>query len=356
MSYNNIIVKSNFPDMLSSNVEYTISFQIITEERIKSTIKYKFSDDSIIKRISKTEENNEFFFLYIELTFILSGLGNYNFSLILNENSIFEKSFILEKILEIYDSEINIHPQCFLSPDNVLIKNKNNTISFFCQQVSNEKWINYYLSNNIKNNKKIYCGLRYYAPDLSTHWKIITKGEYGIQDSGYVEFIHTDENRVDWYFPIAQYYENKFQICEKEYFQSVGFYKLVGNEYVELSYNEYEIQIISEHNFYFWNKELIDLLKFVFSGKTEEDLIKIYCSNHYISYENMKQLITKYKNNFGEFALNRHLIESKSQKNLINYFMNYYVLNDLISSGVDDLRSLKDEVDNFIKKYYVDLI
>ena len=355
MSYN-IIVKSNFPDILSSDVEYTVSFQIITENRIKSTIQYKFSDDVIVKRISKSEENNEFFYTETELTFVLSGIGKYQFSILLDGNILFEKKFILEKLLESYYFENNICPQCFLSPDNVLIKKKNNMISFFCQQVSNETWINYYLNHNIKNNKKLYCGLRYCAPNLSTHWKIITKGEYGIQDSGYVEFTHIDENRVDWYFPIAQYDGNKFHICEKEYFQSVGFYKLIGNEYVELAYNEYDIQIISDYTFYFWNREILDLLKYIFSGMKEKDLIRIYCKNHFLSNEDTENLINEYQHNFGEFALQKHLIESDVQKNLINYLMNYSLFTDLIKSGINDLSSLKENADMFIKKYYTDLI
>ena len=93
MSYN-IIVKSNFPDILSSDVEYTVSFQIITENRIKSTIQYKFSDDVIVKRISKSEENNEFFYTETELTFVLSGFGKYQFSILLDGNILFEKKFI----------------------------------------------------------------------------------------------------------------------------------------------------------------------------------------------------------------------------------------------------------------------
>lgn len=357
MSSSTITVNSNFPEILSSDVEYTISFQIISEERINSILRYSFSDENVIKRMSKTEEFNSFFYTETVLTFILSGVGKYNFSLELNDELIYEKNFILEKILD-YPIEKNsvVSSQCFLCPDNVNFNECENTISFLCKHVSNDNWIDYYLNNNIKNNKKIYCGLRYHAPDLSTHWKIVTKSEYGIQDSGFVEFTHIDGNQVDWYFPIAHFVENKFQVCEKEYIQSVGFYKLVGSEFVELAYQNYHIQIIIENDSIDWNKEIVELLELTVRGSSSDILIEQYCKRHDVDDITTRQMISDYKNNFGEFALQHNLIRTKQQKILLNYLTNYQIFDTMIQSGGNDLISVRNEVTDFVKKYYNKLI
>lgn len=352
-----ITVNSNFPEILSSDVEYTVSFQIISEERIDSILKYKFSDDTIIKRISKTEEYNSFFYTDTTITFILSGVGSFYFTLELNEDVIYQKKFILEKILDYpTNKESEITSQCFLCPENVSYEEENNDITFLCKHVSNNVWIDYYLNHNIKNNKKIYCGIRYYAPDLSTHWKIVTKSEYGIQDSGYVEFTHIDGNQVDWYFPIANFIDDTFKICEKEYIQSVRFYKLVGSEYVELCYKDYYIKIITETSSIEWTEEIISLLEYVFKGYSTENLIFCYCERHHINDEKAKELISTFKNNFGEFALKYNLIQTKQQKILLNYLTNYELLDNIIESGGTDLLKIRKDLTTFIKRFYNKII
>lgn len=344
-----ILVTSNFPNVLSCGVEYTISFQLLMDERRDCTLRYVFSDDNIVKRLSKKEESGTFFYDDLSLTFILKGTGVHKFSILLGTNIIYEKSFIVEEVIEnlYYDYEVE-EPICLIKPENIVVERKENAISFSCvKEVPFDTWLRWYHAQDIRKNNKIYCAMRYFAPERSTHWRIKTKSAKGIQDSYFIEFTHCDGNMVDWYFPIAELLEDKVSITEKSYEQSIAFYVKYGNEYVELDYNEYTINIIplQKQNILnnIWNNEILRLIYFIREGYQTKDLIRKYGAWHSLSEEEILSDIRSYKDNFGEFALNKGLIETTNQAILLNYATHYTLIDSIIKLGITDLKQTRED-------------
>ena len=122
-----ILVTSNFPDVLSCGVEYTVSFQLLMDERRDCVLRYVFSDDDIVKRLSKKEESGTFFYDNVSITFVLKGTGVHTFSILLGNNTIYEKSFIVEEIIDpiYYENEIE-EPLCLRKPDNIIMERSEN--------------------------------------------------------------------------------------------------------------------------------------------------------------------------------------------------------------------------------------
>ena len=344
-----ILVTSNFPDVLSCNVEYTVSFQLLMDERREETLYYQFSNNTIVKRTSKTEETKTFFFDDLSLTFVLKEAGVHTFSLVLGKNVIYEKTFIVEEILDtfLYENEIQ-QPICIQKPKNVSIDMNDTIISFTCKEISFEEWLKIYYANQLKENNKVYCGMRYFAPERSTHWRIRTKSSKGVQDSGFVEFTHTDANMVDWYFPIAELSQDEICVTDKSYKQSIGFYIQCGNEYVELDHRIYHININYEKlqkplNTNIWNEEILRLIYFIREGYQAKDLIRKYGAWHSLSEEEILSDIRSYKDNFGEFALNKGLIETTNQAILLNYATHYTLIDSIIKLGITDLKQTRED-------------
>ena len=342
-----ILVTSNFPDVLSCGVEYTISFQLLMDERRDCTLHYVFSDDNIVKRLSKKEESGNFFYDDLSVTFVLKGTGVHKFSILLGKNTIYEKSFIVEEIIDpiYYENEVE-EPLYLRKPDNILVERNNNVFSFTCMKAPFEQWLRWYHTQDIKQNNKIYCGIRYFAPERSTHWRIKTKSSKGIQDSNYTEFTQSDRSMVDWYFPIAELLEEDVSVTEKSYEQSIAFYYKYGNEYVELDYNEYTINIIPTQkrlNNNVWNNEILSLIYFIHEGYQTKDLIRKYGVWHSLSEEEILSDIKKFKDNFGEFALNKGLIETTNQAILLNYATHYTLIDSIIKLGITDLKQTRED-------------
>lgn len=345
-----ILVTSNFPDVLSCGVEYTVSFQLLMDERRNCVLHYKFSDDSIVKRLSKKEEMGTFFYNDLSLTFILKGTGVHTFSILLEDNVIYKKSFIVEEIIDhlYYENDVE-EPLCLRKPDNIIVERTDNIFSFTCSDIPFEKWLRWYHKQDIKQNNKIYCGIRYYAPERSTHWRIKTKSEKGIQDSHYTEFTQSDRSMVDWYFPIAELLEDNVSITEKSYEQSIAFYIKYGNEFVELDYNEYTINIIPKTlNNSIWKDEILRLIYFIKEGCQTKDLIRKYGAWHSLSEEEIVSDIRRYKDNFGEFALNKGLIETSNQAILLNYATHYTLIDSIIKLGITDLKQTREDFQNLM--------
>jgi hypothetical protein len=303
----------------------------------------------MVKRISKTEETKTFFYDDLSLTFVLKGAGVHTFSLLLGKNVIYEKTFIVEEILDpfLYENENNL-PTCIQKPNNVSVSMQDNLISFTCKEISFDEWLKVYHTNQLKQNNKIYCGMRYFAPERSTHWRIQTKSTKSIQDSGFVEFTHTDANMVDWYFPIAELFQNDVYVVDKSYKQNIGFYIQYGNEFVELEYTTYDININYEHsqksvNTNIWNDEVLRLIYFIREGYQTKDLIRKYGAWHSLSEEEILSDIRSYKDNFGEFALNKGLIETTNQAILLNYATHYTLIDSIIKLGITDLKQTRED-------------
>jgi hypothetical protein len=342
-----ILVTSNFPDVLSCGVEYTVSFQLLMDERRDCTLHYTFSDDSIVKRRSKKEERGTFFYNDLSVTFVLKGTGVHTFSILLENYTIYEKSFIVEEIIDpiYYENEIE-EPLYLRTPDNIVVERLDNVFTFTCAEIPYEHWLRWYHTQDIKQNNKIYCGIRYFAPERSTHWRIKTKSSKGIQDSHYMEFTQSDRSMVDWYFPIAEILKDKASITENTYEQSIAFYVKCGNEYVELDYNEYTINIIptqKQLNNTIWNNEILRLIYLIREDYQTKDLIRKYGVWHSLSEEEILSDIRRYKDNFGEFALNKGLIETTNQAILLNYATHYTLIDSIIKLGITDLKQTRED-------------
>lgn len=341
-----IIVKSNFPDVLSCNVEYTVSFQILMDEKRNSSIKFKFSNSDIVKRMSKQQDEGEFLYYDDSISFVLNGVGVYSFSIVLDETVIYKKEFILEELIESsYYKKQEQTPLCLKTPKNVLVAQDKNVFSFTCSNSVFEEWLVYHHTQEVKkNNNNVYCGIRYFAPERSTHWRIKTSSAKGnTQDSGFTEFTNSDGNMVDWYFPIAELTNETANILENTYHQSIGFYFHCGNEFVELDYNEYSIKIEKSLNTNIWNDEILRLIYFIREGYQTKDLIRKYGAWHSLSEEEILSDVRKYKDNFGEFALNKGLIETTNQAILLNYATHYTLIDSIIKLGITDLKQTRED-------------
>ena len=352
-----IIVKSNFPDVLSCGVEYAVSFQILMDERRSSSLKFEFSNPEIVKRISKTKDEGEFLYYDDSISFVLTGVGVYSFSILLDEEVIYKKEFILEEIIDSYSKKTEHNPMCLELPKNVNMSCEGNTYSFTCLKNNFEDFVLYHHSQKIKKNNKVYCGLRYIAPERSTHWRIKTFSDNrsSIQDSGFTEFTNSDGNMVDWYFPIAELFEKESNILENTYYQSIGFYIQCGNEYVELDYNEYTINIsypknTKSLNTTIWNDEILKLIYFIREGYQTKDLIRKYGAWHSLSEDEISSDVRKYKDNFGEFALNKGLIETTNQAILLNYAVHYTLIDSIIKLGITDLKQTREDFQDLMLK------
>ena len=345
-----IIVKSNFPDVLSCNVEYTVSFQILMVEKRTSSIKFEFSKSEIVKRITKTQDDGDFLYYDDSISFVLNGVGVYTFSIVLGETVIYKKEFILEELIEsTFYKKQEQKPLCLKTPKNVLVTQDKNTFSFTCSNSVFEEWLVYHHTQEVKkNNNNVYCGIRYFAPERSTHWRIKTSSAKGnTQDSGFTEFTNSDGNMVDWYFPIAELVDERANILENTYHQSIGFYVQCGNEFVELDYNEYSINILYSKNTKslntIWNDEILRLVSFIKEGYQTKDLIRKYGVWHSLSEEIILSDIRRYKDNFGEFALNKGLIETSNQAILLNYATHYTLIDSIIKLGITDLKQTRED-------------
>ena len=343
--FKEVLVTSNFPDVLSRNVEYTVSFQLLLDEKIEETLYYVFSDKDIIKRVDKLEERKTFFYDDVSLTFSLKDVGSHTFSLVLGKKTIFTKNFVVDEVLDsfLYIFERK-EPYCFQRPENILVDKMNNTFTFNCYETFFDEWLKFYHKYNIKCNNKIYCGIRYFAPSASTHWRIITNN----QDSGYMEFTTNDESMVDWYFPVAILEDETVSISEKTYKQSIGFYVKYGNEYVELDYNVYDINISPLKkqkcvNTNEWDEEVLRLIYFTHEGYQTKDLIRKYGAWHSLSEEEILSDIRKFKDNFGEFALHKGLIKTETQATLLNYATHYTLIDSIIKLGITDLKQTRED-------------
>ena len=354
-----IIVKSNFPDVLSCGVEYAVSFQILMDERRSSSLKFEFSNPEIVKRISKTKDEGEFLYYDDSISFVLTGVGVYSFSILLDDEAvIYKKEFILEEIIDnTFHKKIKHSPICLELPKNVNMSCEGNTYSFTCLKNNFEDFVLYHHSQKIKKNNKVYCGLRYIAPERSTHWRIKTFSDNrsSIQDSGFTEFTNSDGNMVDWYFPIAELFEKESNILENTYYQSIGFYIQCGNEYVELDYNEYTINIsypknTKSLNTTIWNDEILKLIYFIREGYQTKDLIRKYGAWHSLSEDEISSDVRKYKDNFGEFALNKGLIETTNQAILLNYAVHYTLIDSIIKLGITDLKQTREDFQDLMLK------
>ena len=341
-----IIVKSNFPDVLSCNVEYTVSFQILMDKKRNSSIKFEFSNSDIVKRMSKQQDEGEFLYYDDSISFVLNGVGVYSFSIVLDETVIYKKEFILEELIESsYYKKQEQTPLCLKTPKNVLVAQDKNAFSFTCSNSVFEDWLVYHYTQEVKkNNNNVYCGIRYFAPERSTHWRIKTSSAKGnTQDSGFIEFTNFDGNMVDWYFPIAELTDENANILENTYHQSIGFYFHCGNEFVELDYNEYSIKIEKSLNINIWNDEILRLIYFIREGYQTKDLIRKYGAWHSLSEEEILSDVRKYKDNFGEFALNKGLIETTNQAILLNYATHYTLIDSIIKLGITDLKQTRED-------------
>ena len=340
-----ILVTTNFPSLLSRNVEYTVSFQLLFDERKEGRIHYEFSDDKIIKRISDREKVDTFFYDDLSLSFIISEIGVHTFKMFFDERLIYEKQFVVEDVLEdfYYDQERQL-PICFQKPRAISLQTNENEISFHCEKMKFHDWIEYYYDCDVKRRETAYCGIRYFASPMSSHWRIITKSDKGIQDSGYMEFTNSDGDMVDWYFPIAKV-QKEIEVLENTYTQSVGFYRQVGCEFVELEYQEYLIHIKNQKtlNTNIWNDEVLRLIYFIREGYQTKDLIKKYGAWHSLSDEEILSDIRKFKDNFGEFALQKGLIETENQAILLNYATHYTLIDSIIKLGITDLKQTRED-------------
>lgn len=351
-----IIVKSNFPDVLSCSVEYTVSFQILMDEKRNSSLRFEFSNPEIVKRMSKTKDEGYFLYYDDSISFVLTGVGVYSFSILLDETVIYKKEFILEEIIEPYHKKTEHIPVCLGLPKNVSVSCEGNIYSFACVENNFENFVLYHHSQKIKKNNKIYCGLRYIAPERSTHWRIKTFSDKrsSTQDSGFTEFTNSDGNMVDWYFPIAELFEKESKILENTYHQSIGFYIQCGNEYVELDYNEYTINIsypkITKSLNTIWNDEILKLIYFIREGYQTKDLIRKYGAWHSLSEDEISSDVRKYKDNFGEFALNKGLIETTNQAILLNYAVHYTLIDSIIKLGITDLKQTREDFQDLMLK------
>ena len=349
-----ILVTSNFPDVLSKNVEYTISLQLLMDERREGKIRYVFDDEDALKRLSHREVEGTFFYDDLSLSFTLSKIGVYTFKVFFGHHQIYEKRFIVEDVLEEdYYIHEKYNPVCFQRPENISYSNDGNTFIFECEDMNYTRWMEYYYDCDIKRNDKAYCGIRYFAPSRSTHWRIITKGSGGTQDSGFVEFTTSDGDMVDWYFPIAKIGRD-VSVLENTYTQKVGFYLQFGCEYVELDYEEYSINITTKNqkllNNNIWNEEVLRLIYFIREGYQTKDLIKKYGAWHSLSDEEVLADIRKYKDNFGEFALHRGLIETENQAILLNYATHYTLIDSIIKLGITDLKQTREDFQDLMLK------
>jgi hypothetical protein len=151
---------------------------------------------------------------------------------------------------------------------------------------------------------------------------------------------------VDWYFPIAKIGRD-VSVLENTYTQKVGFYLQFGCEYVELDYEEYSINITTKNekllNTNIWNEEVLRLIYFIREGYQTKDLIKKYGAWHSLSDEEILSDIRRFKDNFGEFALQKGLIETENQAILLNYATHYTLIDSIIKLGITDLKQTRED-------------
>lgn len=341
MFSDNVLVNSNFPDVLSTSVEYTVFFQILTDERTEAKITYHFLNEDILKRVDKKEEMLSLFYDDVYLSFVINKPGVHTFQLFIDDIIVYEKEFIAENIFDITDEQYQ--PECFCSPKCITLEQSNNNISFLCDDINTtENCIDSYYKDN-----KVYCGIKYTAPPKSTHWRTKTTYFDCCQDTGYTEFTNSDGNVVEWYFPVISFEKDDPSILSDQYIQSIGFYTLVGNEYVELSYNTYNINIAPKNeksvNSNVWNEEILKLLYYIREGYQSKDLIRKYGVWHSLSESEIKECIRQYKDNFGEFALHKGLITTHNQVVLLNYATHYTLIDSIIKLGITDLKQTRED-------------
>ena len=339
----NILITSDFPDILSKGVEYTIPIQIFSQKQIDCKISYKFSESTCVRRVNKQTEMRSILNEDLLLTFTIDSIGLCVFYLYIDDELVYEKDFFVENILPIEYTECcsdDIEVMCIQKPKDSIFYKSDNILYFNQQNNCNDTLQNSY------EKDILYCGVRYIAPIGATHWRVKTLTLDDIVDSGYNECSFS--NTVDWFFPIAKKENDVCTLLTQSYTQSIGFYTLVGNEYVELCYNDFIINIISEKNQKIlnnniWSTEILKLISYIKEGYQSKDLIRKYGVWHSLSEEEILSDIRSYKDNFGEFALNKGLIESKNQAILLNYATHYTLIDSIIKLGITDLKQTRDE-------------
>lgn len=342
----NILITSDFPDILSKGVEYTIPIQIFSQNQIDCKISYKFSESTCVRRMNKQTEMRSILNEDLLLTFTIDSIGLCSFYLYIDDELVYEKEFFVENILPIEYTECCsddiIEVVCIQKPKDGIFYKSDNILYFTQQSICDLNYQKYTEQDDI-----FYCGVRYIAPIGATHWRVKTSTLDDVTDSGYNECSFS--NTVDWFFPIAKKRQNNaYTLLNQSYTQSIGFYILVGNEYVELCYNDFIINIISEEKNQtlvntIWSTEILKLISYIKEGYQAKDLIRKYGVWHSLSDEEIRHDITMYKDDFGEFALNKGLIETKNQAILLNYATHYTLIDSIIKLGITDLKQTRDE-------------
>ena len=185
-------------------------------------------------------------------------------------------------------SEIDYYPvEFYLFDDFAYLRRE--THKYKCHRADVDDLFGENCIDSYYKDNKVYCGIKYTAPPKSTHWRTKTTYFDCCQDTGYTEFTNSDGNVVEWYFPVISFEKDDPSILSDQYIQSIGFYTLVGNEYVELSYNTYNINIAPKNeksvNSNVWNEEILKLLYYIREGYQSKDPGFVYRKNWLRNYE-----------------------------------------------------------------------
>ena len=90
------------------------------------------------------------------------------------------------------------------------------------------------------------------------------------------------------------------------------------------------------------------MVSFIKEGYQTKDLIRKYGVWHSLSEEVILSDIRRYKDNFGEFALNKGLIETSNQAFLLNYATHYTLIDSIIKLGITDLKQTREDFQNLM--------
>ena len=85
------------------------------------------------------------------------------------------------------------------------------------------------------------------------------------------------------------------------------------------------------------------MVYYIREGYQTKDLIRKYGAWHSLTEEEVSSDIINFKDNFGEFALHKGLIETKTQATLLNYATHYTLIDSIIKLGITDLKQTRED-------------
>ena len=370
------------PETIKQDEEVGINIAITPNDfdNKQANFKYIFSVPDAISHIEQyiTDEESEFYEKWVEVSpsnlsegevrtvkaedikfrVTFSAFGEYTFRVMMDEQELSETIISVEEPEEPIEPIDKVDISVIQKPEGskIDINQDLGEISFTYQEdVSNEFWSNYYLESTTDSSANVYYGLSWAAPEIATSWQVIVNDS----DSG-IKDIESDRY-VDWYFAIANSdnedkpEDGTFTVLDYEntgtkYVITVKFFKLHNDKNIEVynktmtaySHLSENVPDVPEES------EVSKVTSQAIKGSQTTDIIVSYGKENSWTQEEINTAIKKYKNDFGQFALDNGLIESEEEKSLLNYALHYTLIDAVIKLGLIDMDKKRSDISEVI--------